>query len=130
MFYQLRWCFEYSDGKPKKFGMWNLPGEMDSEKAWCQNKDHLLYASVEAKHPVSKEIITMVRCKGSEFVNFGWIAKAVMSLTGSGGKLPSGIIGLQLRGRDRLVDVFVDGSVSEKAHGIDYGQTHLAGFGR
>lgn len=130
--YDLRWRFEYSDGKPAKYGMWNTPGTFETEQAWCQNKDHLLYAVVEGKHKVTKKIETMVRCPGPEFVNFGWISKAVMSGLGIKGsaKLPSSIIGLQIRGRDRLVDVYIDGSCQEKAHGKDYGKENLAGFGK
>jgi hypothetical protein len=129
--YKLRWCFEYSDHKPKKYGMWSSPGEYETEQAWCQNKENLLWAKVEAKHFQTKMITTLAQCPGANFVNFNWIKASIGNLAPKGSmKLPGRVIGLMIITRNEKIQVIENGQIFRDTHNIDYSRINLRGFGR
>jgi hypothetical protein len=126
----LRWRFEYSDGKSPKFGQWSRHGDFESDQAWSQNKENLLYACVEGKENHTKEMKILHRCVGSDFVNFNWIATATvpgLSITGSVTPIPR-IVGLMLIDRTHKHQVFASGEKKSWEHGKDYSNENLAGF--
>ena len=47
--YDLRWRFDFSDGKVK-YGKWSSPGSTDELKAYCNNREGLIRASIEGKN--------------------------------------------------------------------------------
>lgn len=73
----LRWRFDFS-GRPAKYGQWDKPGETPETQAWCQNKEGLVRASIEGKDVVTKELVTVAECDGWDFVNFQWMAAAIV----------------------------------------------------
>jgi len=130
--YLLRWRFVYSDHKTTKSGMWNYPGDFDTEKAWCQSKENLLVAKIEGKDFITREIVTLAQVDGHDFVNLGWISSASIpgiKIQGSK-KLEGRIIGLMLVSRKQKVKIFTNGQAEIEDHNIDYGRINLAGFGR
>lgn len=128
--YLLRWCFEYADHKPRKFGMWSHPGDFDTEKAWCQSKENLLRACIEGKDFLTREIMVLAELPGPDFVNFQWIAKGVQRGDPRGEKVPWRILGLMLVSRDQKIKIYDTGMVENEKHNIDYGRINLSGFGR
>ena len=126
----LRWCFEYSDHKPKKCGMWSHPGVHQTEQAWCQDKTNLLRATIEGKDVITRKIIPLASVSGDDFVNFAWIkASFAAGLKGSG-VLPGKIIGLMLVSRDEMVKIYANGAATKEKSPVDYTRMKLAGFGR
>jgi hypothetical protein len=127
----LRWRFEYSDGKPPKYGQWDRHGDFASDQAWSQDKTNLLYACIEAKGSTSREVKVIHRCPGADFVNFNWIAtaSAPLNLKGSITPIPR-IVGLMLIDRKQKHQFFSSGATDTFDHGKDYGVEHLTGFGR
>jgi len=128
----LRWRFEYSDGKPPKYGQWDRHGDIETDQAWRQDKTNLLYACIEGKDNRTKDIQIFHRCLGADFVNFNWIATAsVGGLKVGGAVTPTPrIVGLMLIDRIEKHQVYSGGIIESFAHGIDYSIEQLAGFGR
>lgn len=112
--YLLRWRFEWAD-RPAKFGMWSHPGKQDdlATKAWCSNKEGLLWAIIEAKDFLTRETKTIVRCPGQDFRNFQWIALAVApSLNFKGAVTPMTMVGgLTMLTRTEDIQVFDSGKL-------------------
>lgn len=94
----LRWRFEWSD-RPPKYGMWSQAGSQDDleTKAWRSNKSNLLYAIIEAKDRISREIKPIVIVEGHRFMNFQWLAEAVIPMR-LGGQLKKLIPWTKMRG--------------------------------
>jgi hypothetical protein len=111
--YLLRWRFEWPD-KPAKYGMWSHSGAKDdlATKAWCNNKSGLLYAIIEAKDFITREIKTIVRCPGQDFRNFQWVALASMPGFVKGSVTPmTRIGGITILTRAEDIQVFDTGQL-------------------
>lgn len=135
VYWRLRWRFEYSDGKPTKYGIWNWASEHEADQAWQVNKENLLYAMIEGQNPYNKgEKKILAVCEGSNFVNFQWIATAPISLgtvKAFGSQTTKGmIVGLMMVTREDKLSIFCSGQAEIKKHGQDFGNRNLAGFGR
>jgi hypothetical protein len=115
--YLLRWRFEWPD-RPAKFGMWSHAGRQDdlATKAWCHNKEGLLWAVVEAKDYITREIKTIVRCPGQDFRNFQWITLAIAPAIGLKGSVrPMTMIGgITINTRNEDIDVFDSGTLKRR----------------
>ena len=128
----LRWCFEYSDHKPTKYGMFSTPGTFDSEKASKQSKENLLFAKIEGKNVLTREIVPLAVVDGHEFVNFQWVSSSSVGgfrLKGSV-TLAQKIIGMTLVTREKNITIYTNGQAKIEDHNIDYSKVHLSGFGR
>lgn len=68
--FRLRWRFEYSDGKPAKYGMWDY-GTQESTwgSAHMQSKNNLLFAIIEAENCERNDVQQPVVCDGPDFCN-------------------------------------------------------------
>ena len=111
--YLLRWRYEYANKLPL-FGMWSSPGAQEDlpTKAWPHNTEGMIYAVIEAKDFVTREISQKVRVPKQDFRNFQWIAAASIDLA----KISvthTKIAGLKIQTRDKELSVFEDGSCSE-----------------
>jgi len=126
------WEFEYATNRRTKTGQWNRAGTRDSDCAWYQSKENLLYARIVGKNSRTKQRLGLYQCAGHEYVNFGWVAKALIPFGLKGSVRPrSDIIGIQMIMRDWQATVYCYGAECYTVkHGKDYGKQHLTGFGR
>lgn len=78
--YRLRWRFEYSDGKPDKWGIWNHDEECSPYGATLTDKTNLLFAHIEAE-PIdgSEETKKVVTCAGPDLRHVGIVMTARVS---------------------------------------------------
>lgn len=82
--WRLRWRFEYSNGRPSAYGIWDFSNTKHSSgSAFAQPKDHLLYAIIEAENRNRNKIIHAVVCDGPDYCNFEWQATAFVYTIGS-----------------------------------------------
>ncbi len=130
--YRLRWRFEFSDGRPPKYGQWSNPGNIETDGAWRVNKSNLSRAAVEAECLRTFNITTLAECDGWDFVNFEWQAVASMpGFLGVEAISPRGeIVGLTLVTRELQLVCFINGDQAVKARTEADKKIHLAGFGR
>ncbi len=113
--------------------MWSMPAVLQSDMAAFVNKEGLVRASIEAKHMVSREIVTLAEVDGWDFCNFEWIAQGRISGVGSGigsKRLQGQILGLRLRARESCYECFIDGSVLKRVRSEEDKQFHYAGYGK
>ena len=129
--YRLRWRFEYSDGKPPRYGIWDFTdGDRVAElSAWRANAENCLFAVVEAECVYSHETTRVIECPGADFVNFAWVGAQAINVDGSG-NIPLMIIGFQIVTRDQKVTAFRDGRTHIEARSEEEKSIHLATFGR
>lgn len=107
----LRWRFDFSDGKPSRFGMWSRPATRREDMAAYVNKTGLTRAAIEAKHIITREIVTVAECDGHDFITFQWLSSARFS--GIGHQLLSQqVYGLRLVSRDNFYDATVNGALN------------------
>lgn len=106
----VRWRLEYSN-KPAKFGMWNNPGVDTYSYASFQDRDGLVYACIEVKDIVTRQLKVLARCSAADYEQHRWIAAAPMPLKSSGLKVEGGVQGMTLVTRDQKLHVYKDGLV-------------------
>ncbi len=128
--YLLRWRYDY----PNKIicGMWSNPGEHPSNKAWCQNKEGLIRASIEGKDILTKKILVLAECDGHDFRNFQWIAAArvpAMSVKGDYTPLTQ-LVGMKLLTTDRELSVFDTGQTQDNALKNGEKELNFATYGK
>jgi hypothetical protein len=111
MLYNLRCVFEYAKDIPTWKSQWNRSGDNATDSAFMQTKNGLLYAVIEGKNIITKEIVRIVEYPGYDFCNFQWVAASFVPVNSPKGQLQSKLIGLALVTRDNVVTVFRDGSV-------------------
>lgn len=131
--YKLRWRFEWPD-RPAKYGMWSSPGPKgdDTTKAWCNNKEGLTLAAIEAKHVETKETKIIVACDGYDFINFEWMAAAYMNPMGIRGSITplTRLLGICLVTREFRFEVFHDGILRKTERTQEEKNINYATFGR
>lgn len=114
--------------------MWSSPGPKgdNATKAWCNNKEGLTLAAVEAKNIETKETKIIVACDGHDFVNFEWMNVASLNPIGlKGSVIPlTRLIGLTLVTRDSKYKVFHNGTVEKTERSEDEKKINFATFGR
>lgn len=126
----LRWKFTYSDHKIDRIGMWDKPGVMQVDQAWCQNKDHLNLAIIEAKKIMSPEIKPIVICEGWNFVNFEWVYGCAVNLGNLSQPQATTILGLAITTINEKITVGSDGKITKRKRTLEEKNQHLVGFGR
>ena len=126
---RLRWRFEYTDGKPPKYGQWDRHGDRPEDQAWSQDKINLARAVIEAKGP--KGIVQVAEMPGQDFMNFAWHAfrNAPILIRGVSKEVCT-ISGLMVVGRYTRISVFKNGTVEEEKTPESYHRLELAGYGR
>ena len=125
----LRWKFTFSDHKIDRIGMWDKPGILQTDQAWCQNKDKLNLAIIEAKKICSPEIKPILMCEGWNFVNFEWVYGCMVNLQNISQQSTT-IIGLAITTRKEKITVGSDGKITRRPRTTDEKNQHLVGFGR
>ena len=114
-FYLLRWRFDFKDA-PTALGMWSQDGDIAGSGAWKFGmKEGIVRASIEGKHVVTRQTITLAECDGHDFVVFLWLAAAKInpfSIRGKGTTPPSTCLGLSLVSRELITEVLVTGVVT------------------
>ena len=110
--YFLRCHFDFLN-KPSWSSMWNDSGPNNCDKACFQNKDGLIRAAIEAKDIVTRQIVILAECDGTDFCNFQWEAIALGgSIFNSKAHSAYGHnIGLSMITRKEKVKVFMNGDV-------------------
>ena len=127
----LRWRFDYSGNRPAKYGIWSRPGETPEVQAWCQNKEGLVRASVEAKDIFTREVRTLAECDGWDFITFQWIAVASLPAIFRGTVTPlTRVVGLKMVTRETALEVYDTGDVRVAARTDGDKQLNLATFGK
>lgn len=130
--FYVRWRFEYLDGKPPKYGMWSRPADKNdtANQAWCHNKN-VARAIIEGKDIRTKEVVSLVECRGDDFINFQWNAVARLNLGSNIGREYTPLTklsGLKLVTRYKVFDVYETGEVVESVREEDH--YNYATFGR
>lgn len=128
--YRIRWRFDYV-GRPEKYGLWSLSTKNMSDQAWCHNYPGLLTASVEGKTFEGK-IVRLAEMSGQDFMNFQWLAQAIIP-----GGMPKGTVrcicsntGLRIIGRNETIDVFDSGVVKRYQTPEEFKSIKFATYGR
>lgn len=128
-FYLLRWRFEYSDGKPPRYGMWSQPAVNPNETAAFTNKQNLAFAMIEGRHSITREDKIFAATEGANFCNFQWVAEAhFFPFGGSGGQLQQNVIGMKLITRYEEISVFASGEILQDARSIEDQKVNLAAY--
>jgi hypothetical protein len=125
---RLRWRFDFSDGRPAKWGGWNYRTQRPEEMAVFVNKEGLTKASVEAEHPETFQILTVAECPGADFVNFAWMDTWHGNVNGGGSYQK--IAGLKMVTRETEVEVYCTGEMRVVPRTEEDKKFHYAGFGR
>lgn len=110
MIYDLRCVFEYVS-KPVWRSQWNRTGDIASDAAYMQTKTGLLFAVIEGKNIITREIVRLAEYPGGDFCNFQWVAASFVPLNGTSGKLNSRLLGLAMITRNNIITVFKDGTI-------------------
>lgn len=99
--WRLRWRFEYSNGRPSRYGIWDYSDAKHAlGSAFAQPKDNLLYAIIEAENRDRNRVIHAIVCDGPDYCNFAWEATAyVYSIATSNTQLDTVTNGLTLVSR-------------------------------
>jgi len=114
-YYLLRWRFEYSDGKPPKYGMWSQPAVSEKDTAAFTSKANLAFAMIEGRHSITRVDSILAVVPGADYCNHQWIAEAHFSPFGNGGQLQQNIIGMKLQSRYDETSVLASGVVTQDA---------------
>ena len=131
--FDLRWRFEFNNGRAPKYGMWSNPGPTEdlATKAWCVNKEGLARAIIEGKNIVTRECSVLYEVPGWDYCNFGWVAAAICPTFIKGEIKPlTQLVGLCLTTRNHIITVFEDGSFQKKERPPEDQAFHYAGYGR
>lgn len=130
--YLVTWRFDFSGDKPSRVGMWSMPAVLQSDMAAYVNKEGLIRASIQVKNCATREVTTLAEVDGWDFCNFEWIAQGRLpGGPGFGSKqLQSQVVGLRLRARDSLYEVFTNGHVLKRVRREDDKKFHYAGYGK
>jgi hypothetical protein len=108
--------------------MWSVSGEETdkSNKAWCNNFEGLVTASIEAKNYETREIKPIVVCPGQDFRNFQWVCVASVSpfaLKGKNQVPHPKVVGLKMMTREEEITAFETGSLKRdpfKAENLNF----------
>lgn len=116
--YRIRPALEFLKGR-RWYGMWDNPAEVDDPKNLISAQDRagLLFACIDVKNWVTKEVKTVVRCARADYVQHRWVFCAPSPCLGlrGGVKLQRKIVqGLTIVTRDEKVTIFVDGSIKRE----------------
>lgn len=113
--YRLRWRFQFSDGKPDKYGQWN--GSQIA--AWSVNKANILYAVIEGEKIGAWSIHEFVRVPGPMYATCKWVAACGVSTKAVGkyGAIQKAgdIVGLTFQTNDEAITVFIDGRIDRRS---------------
>jgi hypothetical protein len=94
LLFDLRYRFDYFDGKPSKIGKWNHSGNHIANQAWSVDTKNLSWAFIEAKKIETGEIKKIVECPGQDFRFFQW--RAIRSVHLKNVSAPSATINIGL----------------------------------
>ena len=113
--FDLRWRFDFTDGRPSKYGIWNHPGVGQNDSAQYCNTSNLARACIEGKDILTKEVRIIAECDGYNFCLFKYQAATRFGFNprpSPTGKIPArtDLIGLVLVTRDQECLVLTDGS--------------------
>lgn len=112
--FDIRWRFEYSNGKAAKYGFWTRDSDQKDikEMASFQPREGLSRVIIERKCKETKKIDTPVHCIGQDYCLFKWVRVARFGFGSIQGvqKLNSQLVGLTLVTRDFEATVLIDGS--------------------
>lgn len=128
--YDLRWRFDFA-GRPSRYGKWSNPGKSDELKACYQNKEGLVRAAIEGQHVVTQQVKTLAECDGHDFVNFQWMAVAMMPVGLIGKAQPvHALVGMKIITRDVELCVTADGALLRRVRPEAEKRLNFATFGR
>jgi len=112
--------------------MWNMTQENATDAAWCQSKENLLFAMVEAKHIETREISKVAICNGADFCNFQWIAKVRLNVKPGFGEITKQgkTVGLKIISRDDEISVYCDKSIKVRKRTEEEKKINFAAYGK
>jgi hypothetical protein len=130
--YLLRCCLEYSDNKKTWRSMWNMTQENATDAAWRQSKDNLLFALIEAKNIVTRDISVVAVCNGDDFCNFQWIATVACNSTGGFNSVTTRgtNIGLKIISRNDEIIVYCDKKIQLRKRTEEEKKINFAAYGK
>lgn len=109
----LRWRFDFKDGRRPRYGIWNHPGRPD-DSVQLINTANLARAAIEQKCIFSNKIKIIAECDGEDFCLFRYraAARTMINMRKFQGHIPTRtqVVGLILVTRDFECEVLDDGS--------------------
>lgn len=116
--YRIRPALEFLKGR-RWYGMWDNPPATDdvANLISAQDRAGLVYACIDVKNWVTKEVKTVVRCARADYVQHRWVFCAPSPSIGlkGGVRLNNAFVqGLTIVTRDEKVTIFVDGSIKRE----------------
>lgn len=109
--WHLRCVLHYAN-KPRWHCQWDSSGPNPEDAVWRRSKEGLIFAEIEGKHLITRELRTFVQCKADVFCNFEWLAAVASPGRVHGAATYQGRnIGLILVTANERCIVFMDGSI-------------------
>lgn len=129
--YDLRWRFDFNGNRPAVYGKWSAPGSTPQVQAWNKNREGLVLASIEAREVGTNREFKILSVDGHDFVNFQWVAVAMVPYTLAGKVQPRhALAGLKIVARDVEYVVFADGTGEKRIRPEAEKTINFATFGR
>lgn len=128
--FDLRYRFDYWDGKPSKVGKWNHSGEHAANQAWCADKTGLAWVFIEAKNIETGQAKNVVECPGQDFRFLQWRALRGVHLKNVSTPSPTINIGLVLWTARTKIFVYRYGKIETEELTEHEQNYHYAAYGR
>lgn len=120
---KLRWRFHYANDRAPAACAWDSAREGEAS---FTTKDQLRCAAIETMDHMG-HMRRIAECDGHDFINFEWIAQERRGLDGA---RRTCLVGIKMRTRDMVTDVYKDGEIFARPMSTDDKKIHYAGFGR
>jgi hypothetical protein len=128
--FDMRFRFEYSDGKPTMLGKWNDTNKHAKKQAWSVNRTGLSRVMIEARNIETGEIKVVVDCPGHDYRFMQWRAVRSFNLNALSNQTLTRNIGLVLWTSSKKIYVYNWGKVEIEELSIDDKKYHFAAYGR
>lgn len=130
MHHDLRFRFEYSDGKPTVFGKWNDTNKHAKKQAWSINRHGLCRAIIEARNVATGEIKAVVDCPGSDYRFMQWRAVRSINLKSLSDTTLTRNIGLVMWTTNKKILVYAWGKIELQDLSEEDQKFNFAAYGR
>lgn len=128
--YDLRYRFEYSDGKPTILGKWNDTNKHAKKAAWAVNRNGLSRVMVEARNIETGEIKVVVDCPANDYRFLQWRAVRSINPMQLSQQTLTRNIGMVLWTSAKKIYIYNWGKVEIEELNEDDKRYHFAAYGR
>jgi len=128
--FDVRYRFEYWDGKADNIGKWNHSGDHIANQAWCVDKNGLSWVFIEAKNIFSGELRKVVECPGQDFRFFQWRAIKGVSLKNVSAPTPTINVALVMWTLNKKISVYRFGKIDVEDLNEHEMKSNFSAYGR